>query len=161
MVKKSSKIYVSSIIIFIALTIIACSIKVKKYDLDYYIDNNFTGEDPWKHKFDIDFIEVKDDKITWTFTIVIVEGENTATLTNTYSNDFKDNKFNFDINGIALEKESVLFMFKGIISLENGEVVVNFEDGLITDTKSNDAFKKYHVSDLDASSKSVTLSIDE
>ena len=158
MIKKSTKIYTASIIIFIGLTIIAFGLSQgKKYTIDDYIGHNYVGKDPWGNKFTISLKDLNDNNLSWEYKDEVNYNDNIYTLRNNYINVLNDNKYEFDVNGISNEKNTVLFLFKGNVTLKDGNLVVSFEDGLMSDTDHDNEKFSFHISDLEDSKKTVTL----
>lgn len=150
------KKYIITVFAFvISLTLTACLGGEKDYKK--YIGYSYEGSDPWESTFSINLKELKDDKVTWTFNVVIGEGEGALTLSDEYTNELKDGVIKFDVSGNALEDQTIKYEYSGTITLKDDKLVVLYEKGHLTEESPLGGSASYQVEGLEEDKNEVTL----
>ena len=119
--KKISKLLVIALVFFLTLSLTACK---KEADYKDYVGYQFSGKDPWGNELAVTVRTIENDKITWTFTDVVGEGESSLTLYNELSTDLKDNATSFNAKGNADDTNT--YDYTGTLTLKDGKLLVKF-----------------------------------
>ena len=158
--KKFSKLLSVLFIIVLLFGLTACDKKEndntkKRRDYKGYIGYEFSGEDPWGNTFSINLKTLKDNQLTWSFNDVIGTGKNSITLSNEYTNEIKDGRVDFHVQGTSLDNKNLSYDYSGTIILKEEKVRVEFKDGQVTEANANGGSASYQVGALDE--KTVVL----
>lgn len=138
-----------------AFTLTACLGGKKDYkDYNGYA---FEGQDPWGNSLSINLKELKDDKFTWTYNVVIGEGENALTFSNEYTNEIKDGDITFNVKGTALEDSNYSYDYSGTLTLKDGKVIVKYEKGQVIESSPEGGSAAYQAEGLEEGKNEVTL----
>ena len=151
--KKLSKIFAFSLIAVITVMLVGCG---KKANYDEYIGYQFSGKDPWGNSLAVTIRTLENDKLTWTYTDSIDNGENPITLYNELTTDFKEGSTSFNVKGNA-DVESISFDYTGKLTLENGKLTITYEKGQVTTDSTEGGSTSHNVDALDAKEKTITL----
>lgn len=149
--KKSLRFFAVLFIAF-AFVLTGCA---KKKDYKDYIGYQFGGKDPWDNELAVTIRIIENDKITWTFTDVIGEGEDSLTLYNELTTDLKDDKTSFNAKGKAENNHT--FDYTGTLALKDGKLVITFEKGSLTSNSTEGGSTSHNVGGLEENAKTVTL----
>lgn len=149
------KKYLSIVVaLLLAFTLTACG---GKKDYKEYTGYAFEGQDPWGNPLSINFKELKDDKYTWTYNVVIGEGEYALTFSGEFTNEIDDGVIEFDIKGTALEDPNNSYEYTGTLTLKDEKVIVKYEEGEVTESSPEGGSSAYQVGGLEEGENEVTL----
>lgn len=149
------KRYLTLVVAFVmALTLTACL--GGKKDYKEYAGYSFDGNDPWGNSLSVNLKEFKDDKFTWSFNVVIGEGEDSITLSNEFTNDIKDDVINFTVKGTSIEDENLSYEYTGTLTLKDEKVVVKYEKGQVTESSPEGGSAAYQAEGLDKNEVTLT-----
>ena len=126
-----------------------------KKDYKDYIGYQFSGKDPWGNELAVTIRTLEDDKLTWTYTDVIGQGENSLTLYNELTTEFKDGKTLFNVKGEADSNHT--FDYTGVLTLKDGELSIKYENGQLTSKSSEGDSTSHNVGALEEDTKTITL----
>ena len=151
--KKFSKLFVVAFAFVAALALTGCK---KAADYKDYIGYQFSGKDPWENELAVTIRTLENDKLTWTFTDVMGEGENAATVYSELNSTFEDGKCEFIISG-STDQEGVVSSYEGTLTLKDGKVLITFDKGQLTTKSTEGDSSAYQVGALEEANKTVTL----
>ena len=150
------KKYLTAVIALVmALTLTACL--GGKKDYKEYTGYEFEGSDPWGNVLSINLKELKDDKYTWTFNVVIGEGEAALTLSNEFTNEIKDDEIKFEVKGVSLEDSTISYVYTGTITLKDEKLIVKYEKGQLIEASPEGGSASYQAEGLEEGTNEVTL----
>ena len=150
--KKFSKLLVIALMFILTLSLTACK---KEADYKDYIGYQFSGKDPWGNELAVTVRTIENDKITWTFTDVVGEGESSLTLYNELSTEFKDGETSFNAKGSADDNNT--YDYTGTLTLKDGKLLVKFEKGSVTTNSTEGGSSAYQAEALEESARTITL----
>ncbi len=150
--KKINKLFGIVLALLILVTVTACG-----NNYDEYVGNQYSGKDPWGNEVAVTVKTIENDKMTYTFTDVLGEGDASLTVYGELSGELKDNKVSFTLNGATIEDEKVTFDYAGTITLKDGNVIVNYEKGSLNSASAEGGSSSYNVLALEDANKTVTL----
>ena len=151
--KRISKVFAFLVVGALVLVLAGCS---KKTDYKDYIGYQFSGKDPWGSELAITIRTLEDDKLSWTYTDVLGEGEEAVTVYSELSSTFKDGSCEFMISG-STDKEGVTSSYNGTLTLKDGKLTVKYTDGALTTKSAEGDSNAYQVGPLDEANRTVTL----
>jgi ABC-type glycerol-3-phosphate transport system substrate-binding protein len=149
------KILTIMLAVVLAFVITGCSKDAKenenKGEYADYLGYQFSGQDPWGTELAVTIREIKDDKITWTYTDTLTKE---ITIYQKLTTDFKDDKSSFTLKG---EEDNYSYNYSGRISLKDGKVTVKYSKGKLTTKSSEGDSSSHQVEALESAAKTVTL----
>ena len=153
--KRLSKLFIVVFAFVMTFALTGCGSK-KSDNYEEYIGYQFSGKDPWGSELAITVRTLKDDKLTWTYTDVLGEGESSVTVYNELTTDFKDGSTSFTVSG-ETEDKLYSFEYKGILTLKDGKLTVKLESGSLTSNSAEGGSSSHQVGPLEDAAKTVTL----
>ena len=167
--KKYNKIFALVFVLVIALFITGCKKDEKESDTNNtnteiteknsyedYIGYQFSGKDSWGNELAITVRTLENDKLTWTYTTVVGEAEESMTLYNELTTDFVDGVTSFNVSGNT-DKELYTFDYSGTLTLKDGNLIVTYTAGQITNNSPEGGSTSHNVGALEEASKTFTL----
>ena len=140
------KKYLIVVLTFVmTITLTAC---LGSKDYKEYIGYAYEGNDPWSNTLSINLKEMKDDKVTWTYNVVIGEAENSITLSDEFTSELKNGEIKFEITGTVLENQDISYEYSGTITLKDNKVIVKYEKGQVTESSPEGGSASYQVGGL-------------
>ena len=140
--------------VVLAFVITGCSKDTKEADNgEYaeYLGYQFSGQDPWGAELAVTIREIKDDKITWTYTDTLTKD---ITVYKELTTTLKDNKSSFTVKGKDGDNS---FSYSGTLSLKDGKLTIKYSKGELTTKSSEGDSSSYQVEALEKAAKTVTL----
>ena len=165
--KKFSKLLIVALVFVFAFSLTGCKKDEKKEESKTenktetksayadYIGYQFSGKDPWGNELAVTIRTLENDKLTWTYTDVVGEGESSLTLYSELTTDFKDGSTSFNAKGKADDNNT--FDYKGTLTLKDGSLSITFTDGAVTTNSSEGGSSAYQVGPLEEANKTITL----
>ena len=151
--KKLSTIIAFSLIAAVTTLLVGCG---KKANYDEYIGYQFSGKDPWNGLISVTIRKLENDKLTWTYTDVLGEGETSITAYAELTTDFKDGSTSFNAKGNT-DVENNSFDYTGTLILKDGKVSITYEKGQITSESTEGGSTSYIAEALENNQKTITL----
>ena len=146
------KKYLVAVVLVCIFMLTACG---KKSNYDEYLGYQFSGKDPWGSELAITVRTLEDDKLTWTFTDVVVDGKDSITLYNEITSEFKDGTTSFNVSGNA--DNGYTYDYSGTLTLKDGVLTVLYENGQLTSNSTQGGSTSHHVGALEEASRTITL----
>ena len=121
---------------------------------EHYIGYQFSGKDPWNNELAVTLRTLENDKLTWTYTDVIGDGENAITIYNELTTEFKDGITSFNVKG---NENDYTYDYSGTLTLKEGKLVIVLESGQLTSNSTEGGSSSHQVGALDDNAKTITL----
>ena len=150
-------------VLIAALMVLSFAACAKGEDYDKYIGYQYGGADPWGNILTVTLKTMDNGIVTYSFTDVLGEGEDSDTL---YADDLtgqlKNGVIEFGAKGASIESDDhdLTFDYSGTITLKGGKLYVAFEDGQVTTLSENGDSGWMHAGALEDKDKTVELSRD-
>lgn len=149
--KNLRKVLLASLVFVFTLVLVGCG----KKSYDEYLGYQFSGKDPWGNELAVTIRTLEEDKLTWTFTDVVGEGETSLTLYNELTTDFKDDKTTFTVKGNA--DATYTYEYTGTLKLADGKLTITFEKGALTSNSPEGGSSSHQVEALEETNRTITL----
>ena len=140
------------------LAVVLCFVLVgcgKKDDYKDYIGYQFSGKDPWGGELAVTIRTLENDKLTWTYTDVLGNGESSVTVYNELETEFKDGTTSFTVKG---KENNYSFNYAGTLTIKDGKLTVKLTDGALEEKSTEGGSASYQVGPLDEAAKTIVLS---
>ena len=152
--KKFSRMFSVVLGVFAFAILTGCGVKK---DYKEYVGNQFAGKDPWGNGLTMTVRTIEDNKMTYTFTVLYGEGEESKTAYKELSGELKDDAVAFEFKGETTEDKNTTFDYSGTITLKDGKLVVKYEKGQLTINSAEGGSGSQMAEALDDKAKTVTL----
>ena len=149
--KNLRKVILASLVLVFTLVLVGCG----KKNYDEYLGYQFSGKDPWGNELAVTIRTLEEDKLTWTFTDVVGEGETSLTLYNELTTDFEDDKTAFTVKGNA--DATYTYEYTGTLKLADGKLTITFEKGALTSNSPEGGSSSHQVEALEEATRTITL----
>ena len=150
------KILTIMLAVVFAFVITGCNKDTKSNDTDNgeygeYVGYQFSGQDPWGTELAVTIREIKEDKITWTYTDTLTKE---VTVYKELTNTLKDDKASFTVKG---NDGNYSFNYSGSLTLKDGKLIIKYSKGELTTNSPEGDSNSYQVEALEKEAKTVTL----
>ena len=145
------KYLVGLLAVVLCFALVGCA---KKNDYKEYIGYQFSGKDPWGGELAITVRTLENDKLAWTYTDVLGEGESSVTVYNELETEFKDGSTSFTVKG---NEDNYSFNYVGTLSLKDGKLIVKLTDGALEEKSTEGGSASYQVGPLEEAARTITL----
>ena len=150
------KYLIAVVALVMTFTLTACLGRGKP-DYKEYTGYSFEGKDPWGNTFNINLKELKDDKYTYTYNVIIGEGETAITFSNEFVSEIKDDEMVLDVSGTALDDPTYSYEYHGFITLKDGKLIVKYTKGQVIESGPEGGSASYQAEGLEEDNNEVTL----